>query len=441
MSRTEGSNYSAPLANLRVERLTALVKASRLLNTSLDLGVILENFLGAALESLASERGTVYLINDARTELASFALAAAKPEAGKPRLTSINLPLGKGIAGHVAATGKAVLLNDAYADPRFNREIDKRSGIITRNLLTVPILNERAEIIGVMQVLNHPTGYTEEDSIFLIELSSQAAVAIDRSRLHDALVEASRVEKELDIARQIQERLLPPISLSRPNFEIASFSHPCYSVGGDFFDLQQIDENRFMVACGDASGKGIPAALINSLVKASYRHLLQRHQRPDAIMKNLNAFIRENVVEGRFCTMVVARVDTDAHCLTYSNAGHNYPLVIRRNGEVEMLREGGFPLGLKFSMNYEEYQQPLSPGDSLLLYSDGVTEAVNPEDEQFGEQRMIESIRSAAGSDPQHGVDSICAALKRFTQGEPQADDITMLLCRVPDKKGNREWR
>jgi sigma-B regulation protein RsbU (phosphoserine phosphatase) len=431
--KAAGSKSSVPLDRLRVDRLTALVNASRLLNTSLDLEVILTNFLATALDLLSSERGTVYLINQEKTELSSFALAAAKEESQKPRMTSIKLPLGKGIAGHVAATGDPVLLNDAYADLRFNREIDKKTGIRTRNLLTVPIRNESEEIIGVMQVLNHPTGYSDEDSIFLIELSSQAAVAIERARLHEALVESSRIEKELDIARQIQERLLPSISLSSPNFEVVSFSHPCYAVGGDFFDLQQIDDGSFMVACGDVSGKGVPAALVNSLVKASYRHLLQRQYSPNEIMKNLNTFLRDNVLEGRFCTMVIARVDTVSRNLTYCNAGHNYPLLIRHDGQVEMMRGGGLPLGLNVPVrNYEEYQQPLHKGDSLLLYSDGVTEAVNPDEEEFGEARLIEAVTPAVRGSLQQGIDYIYSALKQFTQSQPQADDITMLLCRLP---------
>src|SRR2546428_7663573 len=204
-------------AELQVERLKALVRASRLLNTSLQLEVVLEPFLKTALESLESDHGTVYLLNREGTELASFALAADEG-AARPLMQSIRLPVGKGISGYVAATGEPILLNDPYSDPRFYQEVDKKSGVRTRNLLTVPILNESREIIGVMQVLNHPTGYVPEDIDFLIELSSQAAVAIERARLHEALLEKSRLEKELDIARQIQERLLPPISLSRPDF-------------------------------------------------------------------------------------------------------------------------------------------------------------------------------------------------------------------------------
>jgi sigma-B regulation protein RsbU (phosphoserine phosphatase) len=416
---------------LQVERLKALVRASRLLNTSLQLEVVLETFLKTALESLESDHGTVYLLNRQGTELASFALAADEG-AARPLVQSIRLPVGKGISGYVAATGEPVLLNDPYSDPRFYQEVDKKSGVRTRNLLTVPILNESREIIGVMQVLNHPTGYVPEDIDFLIELSSQAAVAIERARLHEALLEKSRLEKELDIARQIQERLLPPISLSRPDFQVASFSNPCYQVGGDFFDLESVGEGKFMLACGDVSGKGVPAALVNSLVKASYRHLLQQYDNPQPVMNKLNRFIKENVLENKFCTMVVAKLDVLAHTVVYCNAGHNYPILLHPDGDVEPMTQGGVPLGLMPSFEYLSYEHRLKPADRLLLYSDGVTEAVNPDDEEFGEERLIETLRAVRRSSVDEGIRHICSTLKEFTQNQPQADDITMLFCCVP---------
>jgi sigma-B regulation protein RsbU (phosphoserine phosphatase) len=414
----------------QLERLKALVRASRLLNTSLQLAVVLETFLKTALEALESDYGTVYLLDRKKSELHSFALAA-DAAAGQPRLKSIRLSVGTGIAGYVASTGEPVLLNDPYSDPRFYQDTDKESGVRTRNLLTVPILNEAQQIIGVMQVLNHPAGYVSEDIDFLIELSSQAAVAIERARLHEALLEKTRLEKELDIARQIQEKLLPPIALSRPDFQVASFSHPCFQVGGDFFDLEQVGEGKFMVACGDVSGKGVPAALVNSLIKASYRHLLQQYENPQPVLNKLNRFIKDNTMDNKFCTMVVAKMDVASRTMAYSNAGHNYPMLIHRNGTVELMTKGGLPLGLFPAFEYEYYEQRLSPGDSLLLYSDGVTEAMNSNEDEFGEERLIQVASSISQCSVEQGIARIQSALKDFIKNEPQADDITMLLCRL----------
>ena len=419
-----------PSSRSQIERLLSLVRASRLLNTALELEVVLETFIKTAVGELQSEHGTLYLINPERTELASFALVH-DPGSTKPKLESIRLPMGQGIAGHVAASGKPVLLDDPYSDPRFNREVDRRSGVRTRNLLTVPVQDEKRETIGVMQVLNHPTGYVPEDIDFLIELSSQAAVAIDRARLHSALLVKSRIEKELEIAREIQLRLLPPVSLSRVDFQVESYSQACYQVGGDFFDVEAVGEKKFVLACGDVSGKGIPAALLNSMIKASYRHLLQQFGTPQPMVERLNRFINENVQDNRFCTMVVAGIDLESRQLTYCNAGHNYPLLIRADGSAERLSKGGIPLGMLPIFDYEQAGETLSPGDTLLLYSDGVTEAANPAGEEFSEERLISLAQSVTGVEAKSAVKQICAALHDFTGDHPQADDITLLLCRV----------
>lgn len=414
----------------QIERLRALVRASLLLNTSLDLDVVLETLIKTAVEALNSEHGTVYLINPEGTELASFALVTEAGQA-KPRLESIRLPMGQGIAGHVAVTGTGVLLNDPYSDSKFNREVDLRSGVRTRNLLTVPILNENRETIGVMQVLNHPTGYVSDDVEFLIELSSQAAVAIDRARLHAALLVKSRIEKELEIAREIQERLVPPVQLARGDLQVTSFSKTCYQVGGDFFDLAEVGEGKFMLACGDVSGKGVPAALLVSMIKASYRHLLQQYGDPQPVIEKLNRFVSENIQDNRFCTMVVVSLDLRKRQLIYCNAGHNFPLLIHGDGLAERLSRGGIPLGMLPAFKYEQVAQPLLPGDTLLLYSDGVTEAVDPSGEEFGEKRLAQLLQSVTGMDSREAVERIRTALYEFTGDSPQADDITMLLSRV----------
>ena len=224
------------LASIR--RLNALVQASHLLNSSLNLKKVLATLLDVATKNLDADRGTIYLLDPEKKELWSQVLKGEE-------MTEIRLPLGKGIAGAVGKTGETINLKDAYNDKRFNKEFDVRSGYRTKSMLCMPMRNKSGKIVGVFQILNKKKGaFDKHDEFFLSELSIPASLAIENARLHIAEMEHQRVEKELEVAYRIQQQILPRELPAMPGVQLSAISIPCHTVGGDYFDVIKMNEDK-----------------------------------------------------------------------------------------------------------------------------------------------------------------------------------------------------
>ena len=233
----------------KTNRLLEIVKIRKLLNSTLRLEKILQIILETATKNLNADRGTVYVIDRKKKELWSKVLQ------GNVKV-EIRLPIGKGIAGHVAKTGKTVMLKDAYKDPRFNPEVDKRTGYRTKTMLCTPMKDRKGKKIGVIQIVNKLNGYFSKDDIkFLDLLSLDACLAIENSRLFKEGLEKERIEKELEVAASIQKMILPKIIPQVEGFEIAGMSIPTKQVGGDYFDVISLPGGKVASVIADVSGK------------------------------------------------------------------------------------------------------------------------------------------------------------------------------------------
>ncbi len=413
------------LATERIRHLQSLVDASKILNSTLDLSRLLELILSIALDNTEATAGTIYVVDDHRGEIWSRVLVS-------DREMDVRLPLGRGIAGLVAQTGETINLADAYRDPRFDREIDRQTGFRTTSMLCMPMRNNAGKIIGVFQILNKKAGpFTGEDEEFLEALSVHAAMAVENAKLYQQALEKKRLDSELAVAREIQARLLPVVLPEISGYQVAAANRPCHEVGGDYFDVLSKDRDCAAFAIGDVSGKGIPAALLMATLHGAL-HAQVHSRRPLAQrVRNLNRLVYESTAPGTFITFFHGELCPRTGEVTYINCGHNPPVHVDRQGRISKLERGGLLLGAIEECEYEEGTVTLLPGEMLVLYTDGVTEAQGKGKRQYGEKRLFGVLKQCCGKAAQQVLQAVVDDVERFCQGIPQADDITlMVICR-----------
>jgi sigma-B regulation protein RsbU (phosphoserine phosphatase) len=405
-----------------MDRLRTLVEASKLINSSIEPDALFGSILTVARNELHVERGTLYFVDEAKQEIWTKIAGELASE--------IRLPIGKGLAGTVAATGDPVILHDAYSDARFDRSLDQKTGYRTRSMLCVPIRNRRQKIVGVLQLLNKTDGtFGPRDLDFLSGISDHMAIAMENATLHIELLEKQRMEQELQLGREIQSRLLPHPPVDVIATELAALSLPCYEVGGDYYDFLELPDGDIGLAIGDVSGKGVSAALIMSSVQAALRVAAPIEEDLANLVSRLNALIFRSARGRKYATFFFGRYTPTTGLLRYVNAGHNPPFVAF-DGQLEELSSSGKPIGIFAESSYHEIETQLPPGSTLFLYTDGLNEAENPAEEEFGMSRLRELFTEqqarAAGEIPAR----VLEAITRFERGARAADDKTIVVMR-----------
>ncbi|MFL6256847.1 MAG: SpoIIE family protein phosphatase [Pyrinomonadaceae bacterium] len=345
-----------------------------------------------------------------------------RPEVGEVRV-------GRTIVEEVVHQGRSVLTSDAQHDPRFKSSTVTFQGI--RSVLAVPLgVGER--IFGMIYA-DSPLAtsrFTEDHLKVLTTLGSVAAIRVENTRLLEEHLEQERFERELQLAREIQQRFQPTAPPTVPGYELQGISFPSYQIGGDYYDFILCSDNRLVVALGDVSGKGTSAALLMSSLHAAVHAQVAWCRPITETIGAVNRYLADNTPGNRFVTLFYAELDPLTGSISFINAGHNPPIIAHEGGALEQLAAGGLPLGIVPDFDYREGRTQLRPGDVLVAYSDGVTESQNPAGEEFGTVRLQEVIaqninRSAAGI-----RDKIEAALSSFAQGTPAGDDITLLIVK-----------
>lgn len=272
--------------------------------------------------------------------------------------------------------------------------------------------------------------YSEIDLEFLATIVSQAIISMENARLFIETMEKQRIEQELQVAKTIQKKLLPREIVQIQGYDTWGINNSSKEVGGDYFDVIPVTSNRFALAIGDVSGKSVPAALIMANLQAGLRTIISENPHLDQVVGKLNNLIYQNTDPDKYVTFFVGILDSNSHEFTYVNAGHNPPLFIDSQNNFHLLEEGGIILGMMPDFVYQVGKVKFQPDDLLVCYTDGVNEALNIEEEEFGEKRLQELILKHRQLDSRQLSDKIIAEIYHFCEGAPQYDDITLLTAR-----------
>lgn len=282
----------------------------------------------------------------------------------------------------------------------------------------------------------YKTEYSFDDVTFLNLVSNQIVTAIENARLYEETIAQERLKKELHLARDIQNALLPNEIPRGEKFEMSALNIQCDEVGGDYFDIIKIDENSYGIAIGDISGKGVPGSLLMSNLQASVRTSTEfmkdfKQTEINKIMSRVNNHMVKSTSPEQYATFFYALLNQKNNSLIYSNAGHNYPILINRNGDVRLLKKGGMALGFLENLDYEKEIVKLKAGDILIFYTDGITEALNLTDVEFSENRLVDIVKLSRSNNANEIKNTIYNELSRFTDKVSQYDDITLLVMKI----------
>jgi sigma-B regulation protein RsbU (phosphoserine phosphatase) len=333
------------------------------------------------------------------------------------------------ITGWMLKHKKPLIIDDLDSDERFKTLESEENPV--RTLLSVPLIL-KGRLIGSLNVFNKHGGdrFTEADKRLLSIISTQSAQVIENARLYEEEQSLMRIQEELKIAYNIQVGLLPKDAPIIEGYDVAGRSIPAKSVGGDYFDLIRLADGRLFFCLGDISGKGMPAALLMSNMLATLRGQNLESSTPRLIMNLSNKHMFRNTDPERFSTLFLGFLDPDTAELTYSNAGHNHPFLVRAAGGVERLESGNIVLGAIEEVEYDEESVSLFPGDILIVFSDGISEAINPQEEEFGEAPLPVIVSANRNESAISLIERIISETVNHAGDASQRDDMTMVIIK-----------
>lgn len=423
----------------------------RLTTENLALEPALQIITEFVVDATEAEAGAAFLLDPADNSLSAVVVEGVFPpllptSAGHvitrqrhlaERIKRERIPVGQGVIGQVAATGEPLLISDATGDSRVPDATDPSLAI--RSILVAP-LKAHGQILGVLAVVNRRgVGiFTDEELNLVVSLADQAASTVELVKLYGEVAAKERIEQELRVARDFQQMLLPKVFPDVPGYELAAFSAPALEVGGDYYDFFWVDEGRryLGVAIADVSGKGIPAALIMSVVRCTMRVVAMKNLSPRDVLIRLNDRVYADTKENVFVTMTYGILDTQEGTFRFCRAGHEPVVTAKSDTEsVRLSSPDGIAIGMidseMLSDLLEEGILQLETGDTAVLYTDGVIEAMDEAQHEYGQRRFFDFIASHRQMNPQQIIETALSDIRDFTRGHPQHDDITLVAIQV----------
>ena len=406
------------------QALRRILEVTRKLAAPFDLDTMLTEVVDVSRNILDADRGTVFLYDELTDEL----VVRVATELG-----TIRIPADKGIVGESAQTHKLINVPDCYADDRFNRDIDKKTGYRSRCMLTIPLLGFEDSLVGVLQILNKNDGvFDEQDEFIATALAAQAAVVLHRAKITEQIIESEKLDREIAVARDVQIGTLPKEMPSIDGYEFAGVFAPTDQTGGDLYDFVQLDEHRLFLLMGDATGHGIGPALSATQVRAMLRVALRLKSSLDDAFMHINDQLCDDLPDDRFVTGFFGLLDATQHKVSFHSGGQG-PIMHYHaaSGEYDWHPATTFPLGyLPQSDLAAPLEIDLAPGDILGLISDGIYEYENENGVQFGQDGVAAVINLLPNGDAETIVAEIMRAVRQHGGSVPQADDITIVLAR-----------
>jgi sigma-B regulation protein RsbU (phosphoserine phosphatase) len=417
-----------------IDKLRMLLDITQTISRSLDLDEVL-NLVMDTLDSLIPyDAAGIYLVKCSRPlaewegqpdESCVFHTQAVRGY-DIDDLQELHLKMGEGLIGHVAVTGKPYVSHNVRSDPRY---INARAR--TNSEMVAPIISNN-EVIGVFDLESDDLdAYSNDDLEVLLLLASQVAIIIEKVMLHEQLIEKQRLETQLEVARQVQLELLPARDPELAGYDISGYNFPTEEVSGDYYDWVRVYDDQIGIVIADVSGKGVPAALLMAFLRASLRAATHIGYATHISMSKVNYLLWESIERNQFVTAFYGVLDATNRTLTYSNAGHNPPLLLEADGAARFQERGGVPLGMFRDSRYYEYFQTIEPGQLLVLYTDGLTEAMNSAEEEYGRDRLVSAVRQCRDLGARDMVDYIHRDLISWTEGRGSHDDVTIFIIKA----------
>src|SRR2546428_2817890 len=417
-----------------VDKLRMLLDITKTISRSLDLQEVL-NLVMDTLDSLIPyDAAGIYLVKCSRPlaeweggldETCVFHTEAVRGY-DIADMQELRLKMGEGLIGHVAVSGKPFISPDVRNEPRY---VNARAR--TKSEMVAPIVSNE-EVIGVFDLESDElNAYQNDDLEVLMLLASQVAIIIEKVMLHEQLIEKQRLETQLEVARQVQLELLPARDPQLEGFDISAYNFPTEEVSGDYYDWVRIYDDQIGIVIADVSGKGVPAALLMAFLRASLRAATHIGYAPHISMSKVNYLLWESIERNQFVTAFYGLLDASNRTLAYTNAGHNPPLLMDAEGNARFIDRGGVPLGMFRDTRYYEYYLTIDPGQMLVLYTDGVTEAMNPSGEEYGGQRLVRALKDGRHLSARALIDFIQHDVLEWTAGLGATDDITFFVIKA----------
>jgi len=416
-----------------VDKLRMLLDITKTISRSLDLQEVLDLVMDTLDSLIPYDAAGIYLVKHLRPtdwqagdeETTVFHTEAVRGY-DIADMQELHLKMGEGLIGHVAVSGRPFISPDVRKEPRY---VNARAR--TRSEMVAPIISNE-EVIGVFDLESDElNAYANDDLEVLMLLASQVAIIIEKVMLHDQLIEKQRLETQLEVARQVQLELLPARDPQVEGFDISAYNFPTEEVSGDYYDWVQIYDDQIGIVIADVSGKGVPAALLMAFLRASLRAASHIGYAPQVSMSKVNYLLWESIERNQFVTAFYGILDTTNRTLAYSNAGHNPPMLIDIDGTAHFEERGGVPLGMFRDSRYYEYYATIAPGQILVLYTDGVTEATNPSGEEYGRDRLAEAVRNVRDLPAREMIDVLHRDLIQWTDGQGAGDDVTFFILKA----------
>lgn len=425
---------SALSAATELRHMAGLLEGLRALGSGRVLDDVLTLVLDSAIEVTGAERGFIMLAGD--EQRLDFKLGRAR---GRVTLSGKTFQTSRKIPEDVFVTGREMIVEDLL-DEGLAAQHTGTVALGIRHVLCTPLrlvryvetAEEQGEdkVIGVLYLDSRERGALRSHSsrAALETLSTEAAVAIENARLYRQAVERAKLDQELKVAAAIQQVLLPASNRSGAFFSSAGSSVPCRAVGGDFFDYVELAQGQFGFILGDVAGKGSPAALLAAALLGMFSAEASYHTHCAPLVTRLNTGLIRRAISGRFVTAFYGML-TPQGALSYCNAGHNAPVLVGRDG-VRRLEAGGLILGMFEAATFEEETVQLSPGDVVIAFSDGVSEALDEAGEEYSDERLLASVQSHRDSAPQALLDGLLADVRQFCGKAMPNDDVTLVVVR-----------
>lgn len=414
-------------ADIPASAMRQLLEVSRELGVTTDLEHLLPLICHAATRMLHADRSSLFLHDAASDELWTKVALGTR---------EIRVPASAGIVGEAFRTRSTLVIPDAYADARFNRAVDQQTGYRTRNLLTLPVFDLDGRPVGVLQVVNKDPAcgqgvFTAADELLARLLADQAGVAIQRYHLQQKALAAVAMQREMDLARRVQEALIPEVPPELPGLEVAGWNRPASTTGGDAYDLWVTREGLLAVFVADATGHGIAPALVVSQARALVRVLCDDTSEPLAVFERVNQRLAADLESGMFVTAFLALIAPDGS-VRWCSAGHG-PVLLRSgpDGPPEELVPPAPPLGvLDPFLADRPAGRRLEPGGYLAVLTDGITESWSPGGEQFGMERLLASLTEGADAGPAAWIAGLRERLAAWQATREPSDDQTVVMVR-----------